>query len=258
MMRPLPARAGPESRIPMRTRLAQLVLGAAVLCSAMPGLAQTAPAAKPRAGDSSAATGKVSTLGEAKPGGRLLTREELRACLKQKTELAERKPPLEAERTQLDRERQELQQIDESLKAERASIEKLAETAADIGKRSKELSAQTADFNERAAKLQNANLSGPTAERQRTSLERERIALDKSAQALEAERAALGPAAEQKAKAFDARLALREQAAGDWNARNARLTQAAQGYEIDLQNWSSDCSGRSYREDDEKAILSGK
>ena len=106
---------------------------------------------------------------------------------------------------QLDRERQELQQIDESLKAERTSIEKLTESAADIGKRSKALSAQTADYNERVAKFDNANLSGPTAERQRRSLDRERAELDKAAQALEADRAALGPAAEQRAKAFDAR-----------------------------------------------------
>lgn len=243
----------------MRTRLAILLLGAAALCSAAPSLAQTGPAAKAKAGDAAAtATGKVSTLGDAKPGGRLLTREELRACLKQKTELAERRPALEAERSQLDRERQELLQIDESLKAERAAIEKLAETATDIGRRGKELSAQTADFNERAARFQSANVSGPTAERQRNSLERDRIALDKSAQALEAERAAFVPAAEQKAKAFDARVASRERAASDWNARNAKLTKTAQSYEIDSQNWSSDCSGRSYREDDEKAILSGK
>jgi chromosome segregation ATPase len=236
-----------------------MLLGVAALGSAAPSLAQTAPAAKPKVGGNAAtAAGKVSTLGEAKPGGMLLTREELRACLKQKADLAERRPALEADRGKLDRERQELQQIDESLKAERASIEKLTETAADIGKRSKELSAQTTDFNERAAKFANTSLSGPTAERQRNSLDRERIALDKSAQALEAERAALGPAAEQKVKAFDARVAAREQSASGWNARNAKLTQATQTYEVDLQNWSSDCSGRSYREDDEKAILSGK
>ena len=95
-------------------------------------------------------------------------------------------------------------------------------------------------------------------ERQRRSLDRERTEIDKSAQALQADRAALGPAAEQKAKAFDARLAARDQAAGDWKARNAKLSQSAQTFEVDLQNWKIDCEGRSYREDDEKAILSGK
>ena len=200
----------------------------------------------------------TKAIGTAKAGGKLLTREELRNCLAQQKEFGTRRPVLEAERAQLDRERQELQQIDESLKAERASIEKLAESAAEIDKRSKALSAQTADFNERVLKFDNANLSGPTAERQRRSLDRERAELDRSAKALEADRAALGPAAEHKAKAFDARLAAREQAAGDWNARNAKLGQNVQTFELDLQNWKFDCEGRSYREDDEKAILSGK
>ena len=200
----------------------------------------------------------TKAMGTPKAGGKLLSREELRACLTQQKELATRRPLLESERAQLDRERQELQQIDESLKAERAAIEKLAQTATEIGARSKALSQQIADYNERSSKFESANLSGPTAERQRRLLDRERAELDKSAQALEADRAALGPAAEQKAKAFDARLAAREQAASDWNARNAKLTKSAQAYELDLENWKIDCEGRSYREDDEKAILSGK
>jgi chromosome segregation ATPase len=200
----------------------------------------------------------TKAIGTAKTGGKLLTRDELRSCLSQQKELGARRPALQAERAQLDRERAQLQQTDESLKSERASIEKLAESAADIGKRSKTLSEQTVDFNERAARFATANLSGPTADRQRRSLDRERTELDKSAKALEADRAALGPAAEQKAKAFDALVAAREQAAGDWNARNTQLTQTVQTFEIDLQNWKIDCEGRSYREDDEKAILLGK
>jgi chromosome segregation ATPase len=200
----------------------------------------------------------TKAMGTPKAGGKLLSREELRACLAQQKDLGVRRPALESDRARLDRERVELQQVDAALKSERESIEQLAQSAAEFGKRSKALSAQTADFNERVTRFGTANLSGPTAERQRRSLDRERIELDKSAQALEAERAAFGPAAEQKAKAFDARLAARDQAAGDWNARNAQLTRSVQNFEVDLENWKIDCEGRSYREDDEKAILSGQ
>lgn len=223
------------------------------LCAFLVGLALTLMTLA-----AAAQASATKAIGTAKAGGKLLTREELRSCLAQQQEFSARRPALEAERAQLDRERQELLQIDESLKAERVAIEKLAETAAEIGNRSKALSAQTADFNERVLKFDNANLSGPTAERQRRSLDRERAELDRSVKTLEADRAALGPAAEQKTKAFDARLAAREQAAGDWNARNAKLSQSVQTFEVDLQNWKIDCEGRSYREDDEKAILSGK
>lgn len=205
-----------------------------------------------------AQTPSTKSLGTPKAGGKLLSRDELRACITQQKDLLARRPVLEGERAQLDRERQELTQTDESLKAERASIEKLMQSAADYSARSKALAQQVADFNERSAKFENANLSGPTADRQRRSLDRERAELDKNVQAMEADRAALGPAAEQKAKAFDARMAAREQAVTDWNARNAKLAKSAQAYELDQENWKMDCEGRSYREDDEKAIQAGR
>ncbi len=47
------------------------------------------------------------SIGTAK-GGKLLSREELRACLAQQKDLAARKPELESERSALDRERDEL------------------------------------------------------------------------------------------------------------------------------------------------------
>jgi DNA repair exonuclease SbcCD ATPase subunit len=200
----------------------------------------------------------TKAMGAPKAGAKLLSREELRACLAQQKDLASRRPVLETERAGLDRERAELQQSDEALKAERASIDKVVQAAAEIGERSKALSAQTTDFNERVARFEAAPPAGPTAQRQRMSLERERAELEKNAKALESDRAALGPQAEQKAKAFDARLAARNQAAADWNARNARLTQSAQGFELELENWKVDCEGRSYREDDEKELLSGQ
>jgi hypothetical protein len=231
----------------MNTRFQRTLTGLALLC-----LTATVPAQTP------AAAGKTATLGNARAGAKLLTREELRTCLKQKTDLAARKPPLEAERASLDRERAELQQIDDSLKSDRAAMDRMAESAASITKRSKELSAQVADFNERVASFQNSGRSGPTADRQQREFEREKKTLDSSAAALDSERAALGPNAEQSVKAYNARLATREQAATDWNARNGKLAKSAQDLDIELENWKADCEGRPYREDDEKAIQAGK
>jgi predicted RNase H-like nuclease (RuvC/YqgF family) len=191
-------------------------------------------------------------------GGALLGFDALRACLNQQKDLSARRPGLEAERDKLAREKQELLQIDASLKVERANIEKLTASAADVNRRSKELAQQTADYNERAARFQSANLSGPTADRQRNALQREKAALDKNVEAFEAERGALGPKAEQAAKSYDARVASRDQSASDWNSRSATLNQQTQAYDVDLQNWKIDCEGRSYREDDEKLIQSGK
>ena len=202
--------------------------------------------------------GKTSTLGNAKAGAKLLSYDELSQCLKQRDDLGQRKPKLEAERTKLDGERAELQQVDDALKIERAKLDKLNETAADITKRSKELSQQVADFNERAAKFASSPPSGPTGERQRRALERDRAALDKAAADLEAERTAVGPNAEQMVKTYQARVAQRDTSATEWNTRNAALAKSVDVYEDELANWNSDCEGRPYREDDEKAIKAGK
>jgi chromosome segregation ATPase len=204
------------------------------------------------------AAGKTSTLGNAKAGAKLLSYDELSQCLKQRDELGQRKPRLEAERTKLDGERAELQQIDESLKADRAKVDKLNETAADIAKRGKELSQQVADYNDRAAAFERSPPSGPTGDRQRRALERDRIALDKAAADLEAERAAVGPNADQLVKTYQARAAQRDASATEWNTRNAALAKSANAYEDELATWKSDCEGRPYREDDEKAIKAGK
>jgi hypothetical protein len=75
---------------------------------------------------------------------------------------------------------------------------------------------------------------------------------------LGAERSALKPKAEQAWASYNTHSAARDKSAAYWNARNAMYTQSAQAYEIDREKWSVDCAGRSFREDDEQAILSGK
>jgi predicted nucleic acid-binding Zn-ribbon protein len=213
-------------------------------------LAALAPAA-PAQG-----TGNRS-IGTAK-GGKLLSREELRACLAQQKDLAARKPGLESERSALDRERDELTKIDASLKADEAAMKKLAQAADDISRRTKELQQQIADYNDRAAKFQLAPPSGPTGDRQRRALDNDKAAIDKATAQLEADRAAIGPDAEQMAKTYNARTDTRNQAAEDWNKRNRELTRKVQALEVEQATFKADCEGRSYREDDEKAILSGK
>jgi predicted nucleic acid-binding Zn-ribbon protein len=221
------------------------------LLAAVLGLAATLSLAQGTAG-------KTATFGNAKAGAKLLSYDALKLCLKQRDDLGQRKPKLEAERAKLDSERAELLQIDEALKADRAKVDKLNETAADIVRRGKELSQQVADFNERVARFDAAPPSGPTGERQRRALERDKAALDKAATDLEAERAAVGPNAEQLVKTYQARAAQRDAAAADWNTRNGTLAKSVSTYEDELANWKSDCEGRPYREDDEKDILGGK
>jgi predicted nucleic acid-binding Zn-ribbon protein len=201
--------------------------------------------------------GNKSIGGTAK-GGKLLGREELRACLAQQKDLAARKPGLESERAALDRERDELTKIDESLKTDEAAMKKLAQSADDISRRTKELQQQIADYNDRAARFQMAQPSGPTGERQRRALDNDKAAIDKATAQLEADRATIGPDAERMAKAYNARTDTRNQAAQDWNTRNRELARKVQAFDVDQEVFKADCEGRSYREDDEKAIQAGR
>jgi chromosome segregation ATPase len=209
------------------------------------------------AGGAVAQGAATKSIGAAK-GGKLLTLDELRGCLAQQKDLAARKPKLEGERTALDKERDELQKIDQSLKADEAAMQKLAQSAEDITKRTKALEQQISDYNDKSAQMQTSNLSGPMADRQRRNLQNQKAAIDRETAQLEADRAALGPEAEQKAKTYQARADTRNRAVEDWNARNQALAKQTQAYELDLQTWKIDCEGRSYREDDEKLIQSGK
>jgi chromosome segregation ATPase len=237
--------AGPARRItlPPMKKPYPCVAGLAVALMALAAGAQT-PATK--------------AIGTAKAGGKLLTREELRSCLAQQKDLGARRPVLQAERAQLDRERQELQQIDESLKADEAAMQKLTQSADDISRRTKELQQQIADYNDRAAKFQMAQPTGPTGDRQRRALDNDKAAIDKATAQLEADRAAIGPNAEQMAKTYKARADTRNQAAEAWNTRNRELTRNVLALDADQETFKADCEGRSYREDDEKAIQSGK
>lgn len=209
------------------------------------------------AGPSQAQT-NTKSLGTAKDGGKLLTREQLRVCLAQQQELASRKAPLEAERDKLERERTQFDAAGRTLDAERAAVDKLQAEAVDLRRRSDELAQKIAEFNERARNFQAAPGSGPTAQRQQQTLERDKAALDKASKDLEAERTDLAARAEKQGKAYNELVAQRNQAAGDWNARNAQFTRNVQAFETSLADWKADCEGRPYREDDEKALQAGK
>lgn len=205
-----------------------------------------------------AQSGATKSLGGAPGSGKLLTREQLRNCLAQQKDLAARKGPLEAERDRLERERKSLDEGTASLDALRAEIDRFRTEADDIRRRGTELAQKIADFNERARKVQDPIAAGPMAERQRQSLEREKVALDKASKELESDRSGLAARAEPAAKAYNEQLEQRNRMVADWNASRAQFTRSAQAHESELADWKTDCEGRSYREDDEKAILSGR
>lgn len=122
---------------------AALVAAVAALFISGPLLAQTPPAkapAKPtakapaKAGAKSAPAAlvdKVSSFGAAGGSGKLLTRDELRACFKERDELAARRGQIDAEQKRNEADRAELLSTGEALKTELATLDRSSGDAVD-------------------------------------------------------------------------------------------------------------------------------
>lgn len=234
----------------------RLFLAGALLAAGLaPALAQTPPAAKPPA--KPAADGRTLSLGGSGTGtGKLLLRDELRACLKQQETLATRRAEVDQQREPLEREKASLFTEQQALAAERERLDGLRRSASDLSARFKAHGERVQGWNQRAQALQDK--SGPAADRERAAMETERNQLQQDQAALEAERTRLGDGAQQAVNAFNARAQALDQRVADWNRRNAEFTDRANTVNQEREQWLDSCANRRYREEDEIAIRKGE
>ena len=209
-----------------------------------------------------AAAPRTATLGSGTSSAALLTREELRACLKRQAEFAPRRQELEAQSSPLTAEKTALLQEMEALKLERQKIGQISATIKDYAARRSALSARVAEYNARAKDLDDARGRMTAAEmrvreQNREALLREQEGLQRENQALDAERAQFS-GQEEMVRVYNARATAQDRRVDDWNARNERALKAQQIYQTDHEAWSADCATRRYREDDEDAIRRGQ
>ncbi len=213
--------------------------------------AQT-PAAKP-------ADGKTLSLGSgSNASGKLLTRDELRACMKQRDALATRRTDIEREHSALEAERDQLGKDSAGLKEERDAVNQKTEALNALRPRLDAFKLKSEDWQARNTAFTEANRTDMTAERTRSALEREQVALRKTQQELEAERLALTSSTEQTIARFNTRAAVVDGKSAEWNQRNGKLTAQSQTIDDDRQAWANDCGNRRYRETDEDAIKRGQ
>lgn len=217
-------------------------------------VAQTAPK-KPAAAPAAKPTGK--TLGgNAATGGKLMTREELRSCLKRLDDVNQAGKDVEAQRPQLDRERDELKASGEVLKADFAQLQTQLVAIREWEVRMRALVADVESFNKRSVALQEAPRNRQEKLAEELKADRER--LEKQRVALAAEEAKLVPAYQAGTKAYNEQVGVRDAKVTDWNARNAASVDAAGKQQEARALWLNECANRPYMEDDEKAIKAGK
>ncbi len=204
-----------------------------------------------------AAEGKTLSLGGGKATGRLLTRDELRACMQQQASLNTRRDQLDNDKKTLDADRAALMQEQETLKGERAKIDQQGAKVGEFNQRMREHSEKVKDWNERFKDFMDSGRSGPVAERQKAALEREKKELQAAQQDLDQLRAAIG-STEVLVKSYNERAGALDKRAATWNERNVKLVEVAQSLQNERVTWQGDCGDRRYREDDEIAIKRGQ
>jgi chromosome segregation ATPase len=248
-------------------RLRRLAALTALACTATLSLAQSTPAkpaakpapkATPAPAPATPAAGKTLSMGTAASGSPVLTREELRACFSRRDFLTSRLKEADGARTALDSERVGLSQEQSTLRTERENLGGMKGAVEDLNNKAKAFQQDVDNWNKAVAAFNDAKLTGSAAEKQRVELNQTGESLRARQAELQAERGAIVAKGENAVKAFNAKAAAVDQKIADWNERNRRLNADNEALQKERDTWAVECGDRRYREDDEKAILSGK
>jgi chromosome segregation ATPase len=219
------------------------LLAAFVLAGAVPAMAQEA--------------GIKSLDGKARAGGKVMTKDELRACMKQQDDLAKQRTDLETRREVINKEREAIQAENEALKTQQASVIDSNAKVKEVNDRMNAYSARVEAYNQGMTEL-NDMRPGPFADRKRRELAKEKQELSRIEAESKSESDTIRADLEKGVTALNARVEAQNKRATDWNTRNKALEEEASAYEDRRIDWKLSCGDRRYREDDEKAIRAGK
>lgn len=203
------------------------------------------------------ADGTRTLGGSTKAGGKIMTRDELRACMKQQDELEAQRKSLESRRVAMNQERDGIQAEAASIQADQERMKAVSASIREYNEKMQAYAARVKAYNEAAEQLANASPNA-TTDRKRRELDKERTELQRLEAANKAEGEKIKGDVEQQAQAMSARAEAHAQKADDWNTRNKALENEANAYEDKRVDWKLNCGDRRYREDDEKAIRAGK
>ncbi len=204
------------------------------------------------------AQGSPKSLGSGAGSGPIMTRDELRTCMNQQTELNVRRDKLEADRKALEADRAAIVAENEVLKGQQGKFQQAQGNVAEVNARTQALSERVSDWNARMQQFEKENRTGPFADRQRRQLMSERAELDRENEALNAARGGVSGASPEEVKAYNERAAALQARSNEWNERNKRLVAVSEKLADDRAFWASDCGNRRYLDTDEAAIRQGK
>lgn len=219
-----------------------LTLSALLLLAASPIQAQSS-AAKPAAA-------------KAETSNRLMTRDELRACMKMQGDIKAKSESLEQRKTALTADKAKIGPANDELKGHREELARYiaAVKAADdaVKAHAERVEVWNVDFKE----VEESKMK--TAERRKKQLLAEREELDARNKELIAARGAKVKEYDAAVERFNQRAKGVEAIVNDWNQRNEKLADEGDALLEMRANYAADCSNRRFREEDELAIKQGK
>lgn len=232
-----------------------LSLGAVQTYAQTQGQSQGGKAAAAKPAKSLPATDDAKRRGK---GDRIMTKDELRACMRLKESNDSGMAEIERRQAELDKERAELANAPDSSAGVRAAVdEKLAavkQADAAYGEHGKAIQ----DWNERMAAFEAKAKDMRNADRRREVLRQEHIALKATETRLLAERNEKVALYEAAVKEANEKLSQSSGRNAEWNKRSEALAADEQALLDSRRKWSTECGDRRFREDDEAAIKAGK
>lgn len=194
--------------------------------------------------------------GKGAPSGKMLTRDELRQCMKRLEDLNAGAKPIETSRTALDAERAELGKAGDALKLEREDIDRKLAAVREWEGRVRAHRDAIEAYNRKSATLAEAPKDQKEALQAQLSAESARLGMSQAT--LSADEARLVPVYQDAVKAYNVKAEARDAKVGDWNTRNAAANETSRKHEDARLSWLDECANRPYREDDEIAIKKAK
>lgn len=206
------------------------------------------------------AQAKTGSLGGGAGAGPVMTRDELRACLKSQVALKQRVADYEVQKAAAEKEKADILVENQKLAAEKNQLGATAGKVQEENARNADLAQRVDDWNVRWAAFEKSGRSGPTAERERRRLVDEQKALQREQEAAKAAAAGGGSAAADTSAAaqFNAKADALSQRTVAYNERNKQLVKAGEDLAQERDLWAGECGSRRYREDDETAIKQGR
>jgi uncharacterized protein (DUF3084 family) len=200
----------------------------------------------------------TKTLSGKGGSGKVMTRDELRACMKQQETLGTRKAELESRQAGLTSQRAQIQAETDAIKADQEALSSGKGQVDSLNERIAAFQTRAKALQDRREEFERLGRSGPAADRERRLLDKEAADLKKEEGDINAAREGIVNTSQASADKLNARVQAQQEKAQAWNDQNKKLTADQQAYEDERIAWIDNCGNRRYREDDEKAIKAGK